>query len=227
MIMITIMKMMMTNFIEWSRAVRSASSGAISSLPLVPIAYPLIRLRLFSLLHFLLVSFSSSALISFSPFPYLFSFSSFPNLTFSSLLLIYFPPSLPSSSSSSLRTDYQYNPRGSMASVKKKILITHNLRMLKIKTKEYGKGQTLHNFMLEEVVLQHGISASYHICCAILCREINRCCYLYCLFSYFSSNNNQYPPLIMLLLLLFSIVYHIWHSYFYRSHDNFTWSYPV
>jgi hypothetical protein len=50
-----------------------------------------------------------------------------------------------------LRTDYQYNPRGSMASVKKKILITHNLRMLKIKTKEYGKGQTLHNFMLEEV----------------------------------------------------------------------------
>jgi hypothetical protein len=38
-----------------------------------------------------------------------------------------------------------------MASVKKKILITHNLRMLKIKTKEYGKGQTLHNFMLEEV----------------------------------------------------------------------------
>ena len=50
------------------------------------------------------------------------------------------------------RTDYQYNPRGSTGSVKKKILITHNLRLLKIKTKDYGKGQTLHNFMLEEVI---------------------------------------------------------------------------
>ena len=49
------------------------------------------------------------------------------------------------------RADYQYNPRGSSASVKKRILITHNLRLLKIKTKDYGKGQTLHNFMLEEV----------------------------------------------------------------------------
>ena len=34
------------------------------------------------------------------------------------------------------RADYQYNPRGSSASVKKRILITHNLRLLKIKTKD-------------------------------------------------------------------------------------------
>ena len=53
----------------------------------------------------------------------------------------------------SCRADYQYNPRGSSASVKKRILITHNLRLLKIKTKDYGKGQTLHNFMLEEVII--------------------------------------------------------------------------
>lgn len=53
----------------------------------------------------------------------------------------------------SFRADYQYNPRGSSASVKKRILITHNLRLLKIKTKDYGKGQTLHNFMLEEVII--------------------------------------------------------------------------
>ena len=49
-----------------------------------------------------------------------------------------------------LRADYQYNPRGSTA-MKKKIPITHNLRMLKIKSKAYGKNQMLHNFMLEEV----------------------------------------------------------------------------
>lgn len=212
MIMIKMIKMMMTTFLEWSRAARSASPGAINSPPLVPIAYPLVCFHLFSLLHFLLISFSSSAFVLFH------FFSLFPPLlifTFSSILLISLPPSLQSSSSSSLRTDYQYNPRGSMASVKKKILITHNLRMLKIKTKEYGKGQTLHNFMLEEVVLQDDLYALYHICCAALCREINRCCYFHCLFSYFCSNNNHYPPLrmMMLLLLLFSIVYHIWHSY--------------
>jgi hypothetical protein len=50
------------------------------------------------------------------------------------------------------RSDYQYNPRGSMSAVKKKIPIVHNLRMMKIKTKDYGKGKLLHNFMLEEVM---------------------------------------------------------------------------
>jgi ABC-type lipoprotein release transport system permease subunit len=51
-----------------------------------------------------------------------------------------------------IRSDHQYNPRGSMAAVKKKITIVHNLRMLKIKSKDYGKGKFLHNFMLEEVI---------------------------------------------------------------------------
>ena len=59
------------------------------------------------------------------------------------------------------RADYQYNPRGSSASVKKRILITHNLRLLKIKTKDYGKGQTLHNFMLEEVGNLYPFSFSF------------------------------------------------------------------
>ena len=52
------------------------------------------------------------------------------------------------------RADYQFNPRGSTA-MKKKIAITHNLRLLKIKSKAYGKNQTLHNFMLEEVRIQN------------------------------------------------------------------------
>jgi hypothetical protein len=66
--------------------------------------------------------------------------------------------------------DYQYNPKGSKQSYKKKIPITHNLRILKIKAKEYKgsdysivlKGITnstlqlgygiVYNFMLEEVL---------------------------------------------------------------------------
>jgi len=66
--------------------------------------------------------------------------------------------------------DYQYNPRGS-TNYKKKIAITHNLRLLQIKAKEYKGGFAIfdvyfdswkwcnalgyglvYNFMLEEVL---------------------------------------------------------------------------
>ena len=46
------------------------------------------------------------------------------------------------------RNDYISSPRGT--GMKKSIPLTPNLRVLKIKTKEYS-GKIMHNFMLEEV----------------------------------------------------------------------------
>ena len=46
------------------------------------------------------------------------------------------------------RSDYTPYDKG--VSAKKSIPITHNLRVLKTKTKDYS-GKILHNFMLEEV----------------------------------------------------------------------------
>jgi hypothetical protein len=48
------------------------------------------------------------------------------------------------------RLDYQYNPKG--VNYKKKIPITHNLRLLKINCKEYKGYGLVYNFMLEEVL---------------------------------------------------------------------------
>ena len=51
------------------------------------------------------------------------------------------------------KADYEYNPNiGGPASVKRRFPIEHNLRLLPIKAKDYGKGQVLHNFMMEEVM---------------------------------------------------------------------------
>eukprot|EP01037_Dinobryon_pediforme_P029137 gene29137-32671_t len=49
------------------------------------------------------------------------------------------------------RLDYQYNPKGT-PNFKKKIPITHNLRLLQIKAKEYKGYGLVYNFMLEEVL---------------------------------------------------------------------------
>ncbi len=46
------------------------------------------------------------------------------------------------------RIEYQKNPKG----YKKKIPITHNLRVLQIKSKDYKGLGPVHNFMLEEVL---------------------------------------------------------------------------
>ena len=51
------------------------------------------------------------------------------------------------------KADYEYNPNiGGPANVKRRFPIEHNLRLLPIKAKDYGKGQILHNFMMEEVM---------------------------------------------------------------------------
>ncbi len=46
------------------------------------------------------------------------------------------------------REDYQFTSKG--AQPRKKIPITHNLRILRIKTKEYKGLGVVHNFMVEE-----------------------------------------------------------------------------